>query len=127
MDVQTRVDLTEIVAGSLWSSRFPFCPWSKADEWDRGKFRDAAKATVNEIVDRLDRASQPMRLDLGRLSPRQREVAVLLAQGHGNKWIANELDISQRTLEVHVAAILEEFGLTRGRFIYAMAKWGYHE
>lgn len=127
MDIKTRVDLTEIVAEALWSSRYPFCPWARCGEWERGQFRDQAKSAVNAIVDRLDNPAKPMRLNLGQLSPRQREVALFMAEGHTNKWIASKLDISPRTVEIHVAAVLEEFGVSRGRFIYAMAKWGYYE
>lgn len=42
-----------------------------------------------------------------RLTPREREVALLVAQGHTNKAIATRLNIGTRTVENHVASIFE--------------------
>ena len=39
------------------------------------------------------------------LTPRQREVAQLLTEGHGTKEIARMLNISLRTADVHVTDI----------------------
>lgn len=44
------------------------------------------------------------------LTPREYEVFLLLTQGHSNKAIANRLDISPRTVEVHRAHIMEKLG-----------------
>jgi DNA-binding NarL/FixJ family response regulator len=44
---------------------------------------------------------------LALLSPRQREVFELLAQGLSNKLIARELDISEGTVKSHVATIFD--------------------
>lgn len=44
------------------------------------------------------------------LSPREREVMLLLVQGLHNRRIAEELGISHRTVEVHKARVLEKFG-----------------
>ncbi|MEQ7005028.1 LuxR C-terminal-related transcriptional regulator [Actinopolymorpha sp. B17G11] len=46
------------------------------------------------------------------LTPREREVAELIAQGSSNKDIARHLVISQRTAEAHVEHILVKFGFT---------------
>jgi predicted ATPase/class 3 adenylate cyclase/DNA-binding CsgD family transcriptional regulator len=45
------------------------------------------------------------------LTPRQREVAALVAQGLTNRQIAERLVISERTADGHVANILAELGL----------------
>ena len=45
---------------------------------------------------------------LGQLTPREREVAQLLAQGKVNKQVANTLDISVRTAEAHRANIMKK-------------------
>src|SRR3546814_2230327 len=42
------------------------------------------------------------------LTPRQREVLDLILAGHASKKIAADLDISQRTVEHHRAAILKK-------------------
>ena len=43
-----------------------------------------------------------------RLTPREREVMVLIARGRANKQIAAELDISQKTVEVHRAHVMKK-------------------
>jgi non-specific serine/threonine protein kinase len=48
----------------------------------------------------------------GALTPRERQVAALVAQGMTNNEIANKLVISQRTAESHVEHILAKLGLT---------------
>jgi DNA-binding NarL/FixJ family response regulator len=46
-----------------------------------------------------------------KLSPRQREVLQLLAEGQSVKQIAATLNISTRTAEFHKYAIMEKLGL----------------
>jgi predicted ATPase/DNA-binding CsgD family transcriptional regulator len=48
----------------------------------------------------------------GSLTPREEEIAGLLAQGLSNKAIAKSLVIAQRTAETHVANVLVKLGLT---------------
>jgi len=50
-------------------------------------------------------------LDLSSLTPRQREVAQLIAKGLPNKTIASRLGISLATVKDHVHAILARLGL----------------
>lgn len=47
-----------------------------------------------------------------RLSPREAEVARLVALGHTNREIADVLFLSPRTVEQHVAKVLRKLGLT---------------
>jgi DNA-binding NarL/FixJ family response regulator len=44
------------------------------------------------------------------LSPREREVAGLIAQGLSNRAIADRLGLSERTIEAHVEHILGKLG-----------------
>ncbi|MDH7639393.1 PAS domain-containing protein [Sphingomonas oryzagri] len=46
-----------------------------------------------------------------RLTPRQREVVVHLAAGKLNKQIAHDLGLSERTVKMHRAAVLQALGL----------------
>jgi predicted ATPase/DNA-binding CsgD family transcriptional regulator/transcriptional regulator with XRE-family HTH domain len=49
---------------------------------------------------------------LGQLSPREREVALLVARGLSNPRIAAELIIGERTVQSHVSNILNKLGLS---------------
>jgi len=44
------------------------------------------------------------------LTPREREVLDLVTQGKANKVIAGDLDVSQRTVEIHRARVMEKMG-----------------
>lgn len=48
---------------------------------------------------------------LARLTTRQREVLVLIAQGRANKEIAAELGLSTKTVETHRAELMDRLGL----------------
>lgn len=48
---------------------------------------------------------------LGTLSPRQREVLRLIAEGLTTKQIAQELEISVKTVETHRAQLMERLGI----------------
>jgi DNA-binding CsgD family transcriptional regulator len=47
------------------------------------------------------------------LSPREREIAVLAAQGRSNMEIARELSISHKTVEKHLASTYQKLGVPR--------------
>jgi DNA-binding NarL/FixJ family response regulator len=55
-----------------------------------------------DLVARGERQGEPW----SRLSPREREVLALVAEGRSNKAIAEELYVSPNTVKTHVAAIL---------------------
>jgi DNA-binding NarL/FixJ family response regulator len=48
---------------------------------------------------------------LRRLSVRERELVLLVAEGLSNKEIAGQLDISERTVETHVQSIFRKLGI----------------
>jgi DNA-binding NarL/FixJ family response regulator len=48
---------------------------------------------------------------LARLTPRQQEVLVLMAQGRSNAYIARTLTISEKAVVQHVSRIYDELGL----------------
>ena len=48
------------------------------------------------------------------LTPREREVLGLMAEGQTNRAIAERLDVTERAVERHVTAIFEKLGLSAG-------------
>ncbi|MDF3043481.1 MAG: two component transcriptional regulator, LuxR family [Thermomicrobiales bacterium] len=46
------------------------------------------------------------------LTPREREVLALMAEGRSNQGIADRLVITERAVEKHVTAILDKLGIT---------------
>ena len=57
-------------------------------------------------------AAQTDRKKLGELTPREREVAALIAKGLSNGEIAEKLVVSKRTVETHIANIRSKLGFT---------------
>ena len=58
------------------------------------------------------RTSAHTRASASPLTPREQEIAVLIAQGLSNREIAGRLVISTRTADTHVANILSRLGLS---------------
>jgi DNA-binding NarL/FixJ family response regulator len=65
----------------------------------------AALAQLRAILIRLSDAET-------RLTPRQQEVAALLAQGLSNRAIAQRLGVKDGTAKLHVAAVLNRLGVS---------------
>lgn len=62
------------------------------------------------------------------LTPREREVAGLIAQGFSNREIAAQLVITQRTAESHVQHVLDKLGFaSRGRVAAWATEQGLHK
>jgi non-specific serine/threonine protein kinase len=59
-----------------------------------------------------------------KLTPREREVAALVALGLRNYDIAQQLGISRKTAEVHVANVLDKLGMTSR---VQLASWALRE
>ncbi len=76
------------------------------DRWP-GWRRDEAAALLRRLGD-----GQPPPADPAPLTPREREVAALLADGLSNGEIARRLYISTKTASVHVSNILAKLDMT---------------
>ncbi len=80
-----------------------------------GRAGDATRSTP--CCKRLDAAGATD----GELTPREREVAALLAEGLSNSELARRLYISPRTAAVHVSNILTKLGMTSRTEVAAWA------
>ncbi len=67
----------------------------------------AALAVVSRSRDRA-----PANADEFELTPRERDVLALMAEGASNKQIARQLGISVHTAKFHVASVLEKLDAT---------------
>jgi DNA-binding NarL/FixJ family response regulator len=82
---------------------------------DVDEFLEAADRVCNggsaldpEVVKQL---LLPPQDDLARLTPREREVLGLMAEGKTNAGIARQLWLTEKTVETHVSSILGKLGL----------------
>jgi len=66
---------------------------------------------AGDLLDSLRRGTPAGDEPLGKLTPRQREVLQLVAEGLSAKEIAALLRISRRTAEFHKARLMEVLGL----------------
>jgi FixJ family two-component response regulator len=76
-----------------------------------------------DLIDRINQALEKdqqnrdglrerdvIRARMETLTPREREVLDLVTRGKANKVIAGDLDVSQRTVEIHRARVMEKMG-----------------
>jgi DNA-binding NarL/FixJ family response regulator len=68
-----------------------------------------ARAPAIEVIEVT--ASPPDLADLTELTPREREILQLIAQGANNKEIAQSLYISEKTVKNHITSLLSQLGL----------------
>jgi two-component system, NarL family, response regulator LiaR len=78
--------------------------------------RSAAAGTASLSPELLTQFTQALRRPappdpLQPLSPRERDVLRLIAQGHSNRQIARDLAIGEETVKTHVRGILTKLGL----------------
>jgi DNA-binding NarL/FixJ family response regulator len=72
----------------------------------RGESPLAPKAAQALVAARAEQQTDP------ELTPREREVLALLADGLPNKLIARRLDISEKTVKAHLTNIFQRIGVT---------------
>jgi DNA-binding NarL/FixJ family response regulator len=77
-----------------------------------------SKGVVHDYVQRLRDEEQPTTA----LSPRQREVLQLVAEGHSTKEIARRLDLSVKTVDTHRSQLMKQLDIheVAGLVRYAM-------
>jgi DNA-binding NarL/FixJ family response regulator len=74
------------------------------------------------LVTQLMGGGQPAASSIDTLTPRQREILQLIAEGQGTKQIAFKLGVSVKTVETHRAALMERLGIrdVAGLVLYAV-------
>jgi two-component system response regulator FixJ len=81
-------------------------PFSDKDLIDRVQRALAADAENRKALVEKD----TLRSRYDSLTPREQEVLVLVTQGKANKVMAGDLGVSQRTVEIHRARVMEKMG-----------------
>jgi len=81
-------------------------PFSDQDLIDRIQRALAADADNRRALQQLDE----LRTRYASLTPREQEVLVLVTDGRANKVMAGDLGVSQRTIEIHRARVMEKMG-----------------
>jgi two-component system, LuxR family, response regulator FixJ len=88
-------------SGAMDFIQKPFRDQDLLDRINQGLEKDAAmRASIKEL--------NSIRERLASLTPREREVMDLVVHGKANKVIAGDLDLSQRTVEIHRARVMEK-------------------
>ncbi len=88
-------------AGAVDFIQKPFRDQDLIDRINRGLTKDG------EMREAL-RARDDIRVRISELTPREREVLDLVTAGKANKVIAGDLNVSQRTVEIHRARVMEK-------------------
>ena len=89
------------------------------DSAGRATFLQHAMASLPVL--RPPSQRRAMQQSFGGLTPREREVAMLIAQGKSNRAIAEALVVGERTIETHVSNILSKLGCVSRAQIAAWA------
>jgi RNA polymerase sigma factor (sigma-70 family) len=90
------------VAMAVQAMKFGACDFIEKPFKDQALIDAVGRALRQDMEHRSEkREREALRERLGRLSPREREVARLVAEGLPSKTISTRLDISERTVQVH--------------------------
>jgi predicted ATPase/DNA-binding CsgD family transcriptional regulator/transcriptional regulator with XRE-family HTH domain len=84
----------------------------RLQRWHEGQVFSTEQAIEYALADEEHAMAQKPRSGIGSLTEREREVAALIAQGLTNHAIAEQLVISERTVERHVANIFAKLDLS---------------
>lgn len=74
---------------------------------EREAWRRSARSSLDELARAID-----AQLDAWKLTPAEREVALLLLEGHGHKQVAALTGRSERTVRQHAVSVYQKAGLS---------------
>jgi DNA-binding NarL/FixJ family response regulator len=80
------------------------------DDAVRANYLRCATAQIPRLPERSPRLA--VKQTFGGLTEREREVARLVAQGKSNRALADELIVSERTIEKHIERIMSKLGFS---------------
>ena len=90
------------VSMAVQAMKFGACDFIEKPFKDQALLDAVGRALRQDMERRSEkREREALRERLARLSPREREVALLVAEGLPSKTISTRLDISERTVQVH--------------------------
>lgn len=73
--------------------------------------RYLCRALDSDAVQELERRANDGETELERITPRQRQILQLVAEGHGTRQIAERLHLSVKTVEAHRGQIMQRLGI----------------
>jgi len=73
--------------------------------------RYLCRALDSDAVQELERRAIDGETELERITPRQRQILQLVAEGHGTRQIAERLHLSVKTVEAHRGQIMQRLGI----------------
>lgn len=108
-----------LAVAAMKSGAFDFLqkPFSPKDLLARIERALAADTDARHALARTDE----LRQRLGTLTPREKEVMGLIVAGHANKVIALDLGLSERTVEIHRARVMEKMATRSVAHLVRMA------
>lgn len=117
-------DTSDVVLGTLAAGLHGYISKSQPDSEILGAINDIMSGRIyvppwlaqlsSPAVDRNTSKEAPrsaQAANLARLTPRQRDVLALIAEGLSNKEIGEHLSIAETTTKIHVAALMRALGV----------------
>jgi DNA-binding NarL/FixJ family response regulator len=107
-----RAQLDEASFAAAWAAGQAMTLEEAIAETERISLKTPPAQTAAEVPGQAAQPSSAGADRLGTLTPRERQVLALIAQGATNRAIAEALVIAERTAEIHVSNILAKLGVT---------------
>ena len=124
LDVHTRILMLSMHAGPEYVARAwaagahgyvikdaAFDELAQAIDTVLARKRYLSEAIDPEVVARFETEADNAANDLAALTPRQRQILQLIAEGNATREIAEQLNLSVKTIESHRAQLMERIGI----------------
>jgi len=101
---------SRVAVRAMMSAKTFGASWSQGQTLPLNQAVDLGLTVLKAAVGFLPKPKRPPRRSSELLSPREKEVAALVASGLSNREVASALFIGERTAEFHVQSILSKLG-----------------